>query len=186
MGTKKLKFTRVRRKGTRRKRISKKLGGMLRASRSDPRPIMPKLDLGGNSKAHINIDAIRKFIHNELQEGPQIVNLPTPPQRHAFLVDINTAEKKVKISDWTHDHRNRHGEDSTRRDKWDTYYEFLLTLEEYYKMKFETEEDPIEYYDIDEDLKTESMRIHGERGGTGGCSDYICKWATHNYPNYQI
>ena len=44
------------------------------------------------------------------------------------------------------------------------------------KSLHEKYEKVIEYYDPDDDLKTEAMEHHDDHHGAGGCSYYIFKW----------
>jgi len=50
-----------------------------------------------NIKA-VSYEELINFVNNSINYGPQIVSLPVPPERHAFLVDIQN--DRIMISDW--------------------------------------------------------------------------------------
>jgi len=119
---------------------------------------------------------------------PQVVSLPVPPSRHAFIVHVQRENNRIMISDWGgHDNQYRGVEKikgKKNRDyesNWEQYSEFMHLLETKFKL-------PIEYYPIDESLAEEAMRHHRshkntkETDGSGGCSYYIYKWMDIHYP----
>ena len=108
----------------------------------------------------------------ELQEGPQIVTMPVPPYRHAFLIDVDTKEDKIKISDWNGCITN------DVSSEWILYSKLINTLKKKYK-HFDTE-----YYEIDADIYLKAKMKHSECNG-GGCSYYIYEWIKKYYPEYK-
>lgn len=149
--------------------------------------------------------ALQGIIKNKIKiDVPQIVSLPVPPARHAFLVHINKKEKKIMISDWGGKSNKTIGitvgkrkalenwsegrRPSTTNSKgrftpgavWQQYSNFMILLEEKYKL-------PIEYYEVDKELKKEAEEHHSayknkkEQEGSGGCSYYIFKWLEKYY-----
>jgi len=117
-----------------------------------------------------------KFINEEITNGPQIVSIPVPPYRHAFLVDIQP--KKIMISDWGGEENKTLGiaENADYEPGWEQYSDLMIKLEEKYKR-------PIEYYPVDQELYKIALN-HNETNGGGGCSYYIYAWVQKYYPNY--
>ena len=67
--------------------------------------IMPLKNLGKigngyicNTMKLVSDEELDKFVEEEIEYGPQIVTIPVPPFRHAFLVDVQ--EDVIMISDW--------------------------------------------------------------------------------------
>ena len=128
--------------------------------------------------------ALQGIIKNKIKiDVPQIVSLPIPPARHAFLVHINKKEKKIMISDWGGKSNKTRGITVGKRkalENWRQYSNFMILLEEKYKL-------PIEYYEVDKELKKEAEEHHSayknkkEQEGSGGCSYYIFKWYEKHY-----
>jgi hypothetical protein len=119
---------------------------------------------------------LTKFINEEITNGPQIVSIPVPPYRHAFLVDIQPT--KIMISDWGGEENKTLGIVGSKyyQPGWEQYSDLMIKLEEKYKR-------PIEYYPVDEELYKIAVS-HNERNGGGGCSYYIYAWVQKYYPNY--
>jgi hypothetical protein len=117
-----------------------------------------------------------KFIDEEIKDGPQIVSIPVPPYRHAFLVDIQP--KKIMISDWGGEENKTLGIIGSEdyQPGWEQYSGLMIKLEQKYKR-------PIEYYPVDQELFKIAVN-HNERNGGGGCSYYIYAWVQKYYPNY--
>jgi len=117
-----------------------------------------------------------KFINEEITDGPQIVSIPVPPYRHAFLVDIQP--KKIMISDWGGEENKPLGIIGSEdyQPGWEQYSDLMIRLEQKYKR-------PIEYYPVDQELFKIAVN-HNERNGGGGCSYYIYAWVQKYYPNY--
>jgi len=117
-----------------------------------------------------------KFINEEITNGPQIVSIPVPPYRHAFLVDVQP--KKIMISDWGGEENKTLGiaEDDAYEPGWKQYSDLMIKLEKKYKR-------PIKYYPVDQELYKIAYD-HNEKFGGGGCSYYIYAWVEKYYPNY--
>lgn len=138
------------------------------------KPLIPQINLGkipasgykSNIKS-VSYRELQEFVENEIKDGPQIVSIPMPPYRHAFLVDIQS--DKIMISDWK-------GLKSFENE----YFYLIKLLEQKYGRK-------IEYYPVDENLYN-SAKIHNDNNGGGGCSYYIFSWTKmrEEYVNYQI
>jgi hypothetical protein len=128
-------------------------------------------------KPVVEIDLI-KFIKEEIHNGPQIVSLPVPPYRHAFLVDIQP--KKIMISDWGGESNKTAGilDSENYECGWEQYSDFMIKLEKIYKK-------PIKYYSLDKSICNTAKKINKERGG-GGCSYYIYEWVQKHYPKYKV
>lgn len=105
---------------------------------------------------------IKLFVNNEINEGPQVVSLPTPPYRHAFLVNITP--DAIKISDWG-------GEQNinTKNNAFKNYRVFMNLLKEKYHPR------NIQYYPIDAELNELANQQHDMCNG-GGCSNYTYAW----------
>lgn len=129
---------------------------------------------------------LRNAVKKIKYDIPQVVSLPVPPSRHAFIVHVQ--DDKIMISDWGgHDNQYRGVakiKGKKNRDyesNWEQYSEFMHLLEEKFKLL-------IEYYPIDESLAEEAMIHHRshkntkETDGSGGCSYYIYKWMDKHYP----
>ena len=117
-----------------------------------------------------------KFVNEEITNGPQIVSIPVPPYRHAFLVDVQP--KKIMISDWGGEENKTIGipEDDDYEPGWEQYSNLMIKLKEKYKR-------PIEYYPVDKELFNIAY-VHNTKFGGGGCSYYIYAWVKKYYPNY--
>ena len=127
-------------------------------------------------------NAVKKIKH----DIPQIVSLPVPPSRHAFLVHVQ--DDKIMISDWGGMDNLYRGvvkiKGKKNRDyesKWEQYSEIMHLLEQKFKL-------PIEYYPIDIELSELADEFHKSRptakepDGSGGCSEYIYKWMDKHFP----
>jgi len=149
--------------------------------------IMPQLSLGKipsgytSTISFVSNTQLQDFVYDEIVEGPQIVSLQIPPERHAFLVDIQ--QSKIMISDWSGNENEKTGLKQINGKMnpnylygWTQYSEFMQLLKEKYSLE-------IEFYPVDKELKKESMKKANYMGG-GGCSDYIFKWANKYYPEY--
>ena len=117
-----------------------------------------------------------KFINEQITFGPQIVSIPVPPYRHAFLVDVQPT--KIMISDWGGEQNKTLGIIGSEHYQpgWEQYSDLMIKLEEKYKR-------PIEYYPVDEELYKCAFN-HNEINNGGGCSNYIYDWVQKYYPNY--
>jgi len=145
-------------------------------------PAGPKSNIKSATPEEIN-----KYVDNEIKEGPQICTIPAPPYRHAFLVDVQP--DKIMISDWGGEAvrditqrmmtRPDGSQPTYYNETYKTYADFLEKLQEKYDRS-------IVFYPVDKEMNTCSRAIHKERGGTGGCSDYIYKWAKKYYPDYVV
>jgi len=122
-------------------------------------------------------DELQKFINEEIEDGPQIVSIPVPPYRHAFLVDVQP--KKIMISDWGGKKNKTAGilGNKNYQAGWEQYSDLMSKLEKKYKK-------PIEYYPVNKNIYKTAYKLNTERGG-GGCSYYIYEWVKEHYPNYK-
>jgi hypothetical protein len=122
-------------------------------------------------------DELQKFIKEEITDGPQIVSIPVPPYRHAFLVDVQP--KKIMISDWGGKKNKTAGilGNKNYQAGWEQYSDLMIKLEEKYNR-------PVQYYAINRNLYKISNNLNTQRGG-GGCSYYIYEWVKDHYPNYK-
>jgi len=149
--------------------------------------IMPTVSLGLIPSSYqsnikdVSEKELDNFINNSINYGPQIVSLPVPPQRHAFLVDVQN--NKIMISDWGGPENKIRGviKINNKRNpiylsRWKQYSDFMAKLEAKYNL-------PIEYYPTDEELTKKSDIINSTCNG-GGCSHYIYDWIKLYYPNY--
>ena len=133
------------------------------------KPLIPQMNLGKiPSKGYIsNIKPasdkeLQEFVTNEIKCGPQIVSIPIPPYRHAFLIDVQL--DKIMISDW--------------KGCKNQYSDLIKLLEQKYNKN-------IEYYPIDNKIY-KNAKSHNDKSGGGGCSYYIFAWTKEEYVNYQI
>lgn len=122
-------------------------------------------------------DELQKFINEEIEYGPQIVSIPVPPYRHAFLVDVQP--KKIMISDWGGKKNKTAGilGNKNYESGWEQYSDLMTKLEEKYNR-------PLQYYAVNKKLYKISNELNTQRGG-GGCSYYIYEWVKVYYPNYK-
>lgn len=129
-----------------------------------------------------NIPVTDSVLHNYVNcsiiaDIPQIISLPIPPSRHAFLVHVKTNEGKIMVSDWGGKTNKTRG---TKFKNWRQYSAFIKLLEQKYQL-------PIEYYDVDIDIKERAEAHHityknrREQQGSGGCSYYIFEWLDKYY-----
>ena len=120
---------------------------------------------------------LQKFINEEIEDGPQIVSIPAPPYRHAFLVDVQ--QKKIMVSDWGGKTNKTAGIIGSKNYEpgWEQYSDLMSKLEKKYKKK-------IEYYPVNKNLYKIANKLNTERGG-GGCSYYIYEWVKEYYPDYK-
>lgn len=151
--------------------------------------IMPTLSLGTIPPGYVsNIkfakdEELEDFINNEIKYGPQIVSLPVPPQRHAFLVDVQ--KSKIMVSDWGGEENKELGTEyiSGKKNKqyipaFKQYSDFLTKLEDKYNKN-------IEYYPIDDELHEKAYEFSKQCNDSGGCADYIYAWKKKYYPEYR-
>jgi len=150
---------------------------------------LPTVSLGIIPPGHIsNIKfasekELNDFVNDEINYGPQIVSIPVPPQRHAFLVDVQP--KKIMISDWGGEEYKTLGiayisgkKNKKYEASFKQYSDLMIKLEEKYKK-------PIHYYAIDNELYNSANKFSEECGGNGGCSNYIYAWVKKYYPEYR-
>jgi hypothetical protein len=129
----------------------------------------------GNSNRAVTENEIKRFVKNEIIENvPIIVSLPVPPERHSFLVHVKKDDNKIMISDWGGKNNKHRGDEY---DSWKNYSNFMKMLEEKYDL-------PVKYYNIDAELKKKAIIHHERHNDSGGCSEYIFKWAKKHYPEY--
>lgn len=150
-------------------------------------PIMPLLSIGripsqytSTSNRFLGQQELDRFV-DEISYGPQIISIPIPPQRHAFLIDIQ--KNKIMVSDWGGADNHYRGSKKINGKKnknydenWKQYYELFMKLEKKYKL-------PIEFYPVDLDIYANAYISYVECNG-GGCSKYIYEWKEKYYPNY--
>jgi uncharacterized protein YjaZ len=105
------------------------------------------------------------FVNNKMI-NLQIVNLPTPPERHAIFVNV-ISENSVMISDWG-GNKNR----NLKNKIWKYYHQFIKCLEQKYTN--------VEYYDVDEELSDKAWEKH-DMCSHGGCSEYLDLWLNEIY-----
>ena len=125
---------------------------------------------------------LANFVRNEIKPGPQIVSIPIYPQRHAFLVDIQS--DKIMVSDWG-GAKNKirgipmiNGKKNQIYDKnWKQYSELFLQLEKFRGL-------PVEFYDVDPEIYKIANESYIKCNG-GGCSHYIYAWVKKHYPQYR-
>jgi len=150
---------------------------------------MPTVSLGNippGPVSNIKIASEKKlidFVNAEINPGPQIVSIPVPPQRHAFLVDVQP--KKIMVSDWGGEENKTVGLEyiSGRKNKkyeppYKQYSDLMIKLEEKYTR-------PIEYYAVDQELYAVADKFSECNNGNGGCSNYIYAWVKKYYPEYK-
>ena len=115
---------------------------------------------------------------NIIVYGPQIVSLPVPPYRHAFLVDVQQRKKRIMVSDWGGPENKTAGikGSDNYESGWEQYSDLMIKLEQKYGW-------PIEYYPVDKELYEKSME-HNTMCSGGGCSHYIYAWKKVYYPDY--
>jgi hypothetical protein len=149
-----------------------KLRTSSRRSKLIPQLSLGKVGCGYNSGKDATPAQFRAFVQ-EFTFGPHVVSVPVPPQRHAFLVDIQ--HDAIYVSDWG-------GKDNKDRDtdfpEWHQYCQLLRDLQ----LKFGL---PVIYYDIDPLLEIEADIQNNDCEG-GGCAFYIYKWLQKYYPHYSI
>jgi hypothetical protein len=116
------------------------------------------------------------LVYNKINDGPQIVSLPVPPMRHAFLVDVQPNNQRIMISDWGGEENKTAGLAKIGKIKnknyspgWEQYSNLMVELERKYGW-------PIEYYPVDEEIFNNSYE-HNEMCKGGGCSHYVYAWA---------
>jgi hypothetical protein len=145
--------------------------------------LMPQLSIGKiPGKLISNIkhapEKELKDLVNKINYGPQIVSIPVPPYRHAFLVDIQRNKKKIMISDWGGPENKTAGIKGSDNYEpgWEQYSDLMIKLEQKYGL-------PIEYYPVDKELYEKSDE-HNNMCSGGGCSHYIYAWKEIYYPDY--
>ena len=111
-------------------------------------------------------DELKNFVTRDINDGPQIVSIPVPPFRHAFLV--NVLPDKIMISDWKGNEKligrqPRGGAD------YENYYDFMESLKDKYP------ELRIKFYIVNESLKEKAV-IKNAMSDGGGCAEYIYMW----------
>ena len=137
------------------------------------------IDIGDNT-IPVTDTVLQQIVTDNVKDNiPQIVSLPVPPSRHAFLVHVKTTEGKIMISDWGGKSNKTRGR---KFKNWRQYSAFMKLLEKKYQL-------PIEYYDVDCEIKERAEEHHTsyknikEKQGSGGCSYYIFEWLDKYYPN---
>lgn len=152
-------------------------------TRRKRKEIMPKLSIGkipGNFQSNIQFASEKEMTNlvNSINYGPQIVSIPVPPWRHAFLIDIQKNKKKIIISDWGGANNMTAGIINSQNYEagWEQYYDLLIRLKKKYNY-------PIEYFPIDKEIYNISFE-HNKQCKGGGCSHYIFQWINKYYPEY--
>jgi len=161
-----------------------------KSARNAGTEIMPTAILGTGFRT-VTDDELRSFVHNAIVENkPQIVDIPTPPERHAILIDVKLDDGKIMVSDWGGFKNETRGFELVYEDgryiknkdfdnRFIIYSQMMQLLREKYDL-------PIEYYSVDDELAKESDEHHETCNEQGGCSYYIYKWAAKYYPNYAV
>ena len=147
--------------------------------RYDTRPKISTKDLGTGNRL-VSKEAIEDFVNNKIRDDvPQVVSLPVPHERHAFLVDIK--EDAIWISDWGGSKNlNLYNKEENENSNWENYSTFMKLVSEKYNKK------PIKYYDVDEILFENSLEHHETCNNSGGCSHYIYKWVEKHCSDYAV
>jgi hypothetical protein len=161
---------------------TRKMGG----TRTRSKPLIETVELGNIPTSYtsnikmVSQEELINFVNSNIHFGPQIVSLPVPPYRHAFLVDIQY--DKIMICDWNGEETRTFGMEYINNKKnkkyihdWKQYSDFMTLLEE----KYEKE---IEYYPIDEEIHKKSKE-HNIQCNGGGCSNYVYAWVDKHYYN---
>jgi hypothetical protein len=144
------------------------------------KPIMPNISAGRITPGYISkipplTEEEFSNLIDEITYGPQIVSIPVPPYRHAFLIDIEP--KRIMVSDWGGEENKTLGLLKGKQyEGWKQYSALMMQLENKYKI-------PIQYYPVDESLHATAEQQNCDAGG-GGCSKYIYDWVKIYYPNY--
>jgi len=127
--------------------------------------LIPTKELGNSSRAVSNVE-LERFVSMEIDDqSPQIISIPLPPERHAFLLHVQNG--KIMVSDWG----------GSKQKMNEHYSQFMKLVENKYGL-------PIEYFDIDTILYKEADKHHTRFSLSGGCSYYIYEWVKHYYPSY--
>jgi len=126
----------------------------------------------------VSEEELNEFVKTKINYGPQVVSIPVPPCRHAFLVDIQ--KNKIMISDWNGEETKKIGMEymGNKKNKyydkrWKQYSDLMIKLEHKYNL-------PIEYYEVDNELYKIS-NDHNTLYNGGGCSKYIYAWIEKHY-----
>jgi hypothetical protein len=147
---------------------NKKIFGMeIRKSRRLDKQglFIPTKELGNSSRPVSNIE-LERFVSVEIDDQlPQIISIPLPPERHAFLLHVQ--KEKIMVSDWG----------GSKQKMNEHYSQFMKSVENKYGL-------PIEYFDIDTILYKEADEHHKRFSSSGGCSYYIYEWVKRNYSGY--
>ena len=121
-------------------------------------------------------DEFMDLVYNKISDGPQFVSLPVPPWRHAFLVDVQSNNKRIMVSDWGGEENKTAGlakignvKNKDYAPGWIQYSNLMVELEKKYGW-------PIEYYPVDQELFNNSYE-HNQMCKGGGCSHYVYAWA---------
>jgi hypothetical protein len=128
------------------------------------------IDISDSASEATQQKRIIEFVRENIKDGIYIIDLPVPPERHAILIDVQNDKKRVMVSDWGGDIRERNLQLPKR---WNVYTSFIRELENIYK---------VEYFEVDENLRKLASIEHKSRktikceGGQGGCSNYIYNW----------
>jgi hypothetical protein len=122
-------------------------------------------------KIQFNLDDLRKFVNEEISNsGPQIVSIPVPPYRHAFLVNVIPEKKRIMIADWNGDVNLGKGiiSDGKESMNYNQYSKFMELLIERFKY-------PIKFYPINKSAHA-MTEIKSDEINGGFCIEYIDKW----------
>ena len=172
-----------------------------KSTRNSALPIITQLNIGTPGPGYTASNTRTEFKKSEIVElkekialmndGPYTISIPIPPQRHAILINIDTAAKQIRVCDWAGE-KNRYFGDKQIVNKtgklvknpkyiptWQLYSELIHGLE----AKFP--EFAVEYYPIDQELyevADEKCKI----ANGGGCSEYVYSWIAKHLPEYRM
>ena len=115
---------------------------------------------------------------NDMTFGPYYVIVTVPPATHTILVNITPDQ--IMISDWNgdiqtaglktvNDKNNRPYTNRHYEKRWEQYSEFIQLLKEKHGRS-------VQYYKVDDELKTKA-EAKAAAGGGGGCAEYAYEWA---------
>jgi hypothetical protein len=184
--SKSIKYKKISAKNISKPRAKKTVnitGGSEEAGKTRKRnkPDMPNISVGrptsgyrNNNIPHLTEKELSDLI-DQISIGPQIVSMPVPPYRHAFLIDVQP--KRIMVSDWGGEKNARLGLLKGKQyEGWKQYTALMIQLENKYKL-------PIQYYPVDETLYAIADQHSCDNSG-GGCSHYIYDWVKIYYPEY--
>jgi len=126
--------------------------------------------------------ALQEFV-DTIEEGPQVVSLIVPPQRHAFLIDPQPDYHRLMVSDWNSKDGvlpHNYGKEKINgkknpeyAERFSQYSKFLELVCEKYKGRCKPL--TIDYYPVDDDLYCMAEE-QNEAGNDGGWANYVYAW----------